>query len=55
MPKRPDAPKEDPVEGSRKVIDRELERSEKKDEKPRKSGRGDPGSLEHEEEGGGPA
>jgi hypothetical protein len=48
-------PQQDPAEGSRKVVEHELERTGSAGKEDRKEPRGRPEDLEDEEEGGGPA
>ena len=56
MPKQPPQKNEDPAEGSREVVERQLEQDNKRntDRSPGRQ-RGDPRSLQKDEEGGGPA
>jgi hypothetical protein len=55
MAKQPRVGNEDPVEGSRDVVDRELEKDKRDKQRAETGSRGDPRSLERKEEGGGPA
>jgi hypothetical protein len=54
MGKQPTHGNDDPVEGSREVVDRELEKDNRRKEAETGS-RGDPRHLKNKEEGGGPA
>jgi hypothetical protein len=55
MAKEQNKPQQDPAEGSREVIDRQLKRNETRDKESSKEPRGQPEDLASEEEGGGPA
>jgi hypothetical protein len=54
MGKQPTRGNDDPVESSREVVDRELEKDNRR-KKAETGSRGDPRGLEKKEEGGGPA
>jgi hypothetical protein len=55
MDKQQDKPEEDPAEGSREVIERQLERDKSDKGQRRKQPPGRPEELRSDEEGGGPA
>ena len=55
MAKEQNKPQEDPAEGSREVIDRQLKRGETRDKERSREPRGRPEDLASEEDGGGPA